>query len=233
MNRPATLVLVRHGESERNVAKRGNPFFADDTVKAKYQGTGDHRVALTNEGARQAQLTGKGLVQRFGRFDQLYHSGYVRTEDTAQHILAAMPDDIRAAMGVAPNLFIRERDTGHTYDMTTAEGQAVFPYMQSYWQVAGSFFARPPGGESIADVAQRVQLFIDALCRDHGGQQVVVVTHAGTIRAFRFLLEQWTYEQAEWHLKPHNISPNCGVTTYRVSTDNRALQLEDADVVYW
>ena len=46
------------------------------------------------------------------------------------------------------------------------------------------------------------------------GQKILVVTHGGTLRCFRFLLERWDYARAAaW---PEGQAPaNCGVTTYR------------------
>ena len=68
--------------------------------------------------------------------------------------------------------------------------------------------ARPPGGESLADVTGRVHEFLNALFRDHAGQKIMIVTHAGTLRCFRFLLEGWTYSQA--HRWPDGDSPRGG-----------------------
>ncbi len=43
--------------------------------------------------------------------------------------------------------------------------------------------ARPPGGESFKNLAGRVGLAIDRLGRVHAGRDIVVVAHAGPIRA--------------------------------------------------
>ena len=56
-------------------------------------------------------------------------------------------------------MFLRERDAGFTYDMTTAEGATALPSLHGYWDTCGRCFARPPGGESFADVAERVYPF--------------------------------------------------------------------------
>ena len=40
----------------------------------------------------------------------------------------------------------------------------------------------PPGGESFADVAQRVNRACDRLLRDYGGQTVLVVSHISPIK---------------------------------------------------
>lgn len=232
MNRPALLVLVRHGESARNVAKKGNTYFIDDEARSALRGVPDHRIPLTDEGRRQAQRTGEALQQRFGRFDVVYHSGYARTLETAEGLLAAFPAEERAAMKVRHNLFIRERDPGHAYDMTTAEAEAAFPYLKEYWQTTGGFFAHPPGGESLAQVCERVYLFLNMLFRDRAGQKVLAVTHGGTLRAFRFLLERWSYEEAETRFRT-DPPANCSVTVYQHEPAGNRLRLAEYNRVHW
>jgi broad specificity phosphatase PhoE len=230
--RPALLVLVRHAESARNQAKKGSVYFADDAARQVVRGVPDHLVALTSDGHKQAAQTGHGIRERFGAFDYLYTSGYARTEETAEGILAAYPPVEREQMRLKADLFIRERDPGFAYDMTTAEAEVAFPWLNEYWQTFGGFMARPPGGESLADVTGRVHEFLNALFRDHAGQKIMIVTHAGTLRCFRFLLEGWTYQQA--HKWPAGESPaNCGVTTYRCADGGEQLVLEDYNRVYW
>ena len=51
-------------------------------------------------------------AQRFGAFDYVYHSGYRRTQETAEHLLAAYPQAERDAMRMRHHLFLRERDAG-------------------------------------------------------------------------------------------------------------------------
>ena len=50
-----------------------------------------------------------------------------------------------------------------------------------FWPVSGT--ERPPGGESMADVILRVGDTMDRLAKTHDGQDVVIVSHGGTIRA--------------------------------------------------
>ena len=144
VERPSLLVLVRHAESARNVAKKGSRFFLDDESRKAVLGVADHHVPITDEGRRQAELTGRALRSDFGAFDYVYHSGYRRTQETAEHLLAAYTDEERKAMLVRHHLFLRERDAGWTYDMTTTEAEAAFPWLQGYWDTFDRFFARPP-----------------------------------------------------------------------------------------
>jgi broad specificity phosphatase PhoE len=232
MNRPSLLVLVRHAESARNVAKKGNTFFLDDESRKAVQGIADQHVPLTDEGRRQAELTGQVLRDEYGAFDYVYHSGYRRTQETAEHLLAAYTPQEREAMRVRQHLFLRERDAGWTYDMTTAEAEAAFPWLQAYWDTFGRFFARPPGGESLADVAERVYLFLGMLFRDRAGARVLVVSHGGTLRVFRYLLERWTHDEfvSKWDSDPVH---NCAVTTYAFDRDGARLALRTLNAVHW
>jgi broad specificity phosphatase PhoE len=222
--RPALLVLVRHGQSVRNLAKRGNTYFPDADTRDGLRGQPDHLTPLTETGLAQALDAGVLLRTTFGGFDYLYHSGYQRTIQTAEGILSAYQLEERAHTRIRHNLFLREREVGYTFDMTTDEANAAFPWLQEYWETFGRFFARPPGAESLADVAQRVYMFLGMLFRDRADQRVLVVCHGGTMRMFRFWLERWTYEEVvkRWDTEP---IPNCGVMTYRYSREDGRLVL--------
>jgi broad specificity phosphatase PhoE len=232
MQRPALLVVVRHAESARNQAKKGSVYFADDAARRIVRGTPDHRIELTGDGHKQALQTGVAIRERFGVFDYVYTSGYARTVQTAEGILAAYPPEERERTRVRTNLFIRERDSGFAYEMTQAEAETAFPWLHEYWRTFGGFMARPPGGESLADVVSRVHTFLDTLFRDRAGKRILVVTHGGTIRCLRFALERWSYEQAEnW---PPELHPaNCGVTVYRCTDSGDHLELDEYNQVYW
>jgi broad specificity phosphatase PhoE len=232
MTRPSLLVLVRHGQSQRNVVKKRNHFYLDDESRKSVKGIPDHLIPLTEEGCRQAAVTGHALRETFGTFDYVFHSGYTRTIETAEHLLAAYPAEERARMAVRHHLFIRERDGGHTYDMTDAEASAAFPWLQDYWSTFGPFFARPPGGESLAQVCERVYAFLQKVARTMAGKRVLVVSHAGTMWCLRYVLEGWTYEEADRRFSTEPM-PNCAVTSYRFDEAARRLQLGDAGRIFW
>jgi broad specificity phosphatase PhoE len=227
---PALLVVVRHAESIRNQVKKDTVYFADDAARRVVRGTPDHQVELTEAGHEQALQTGRAIRDRFGAFDCIYTSGYARTEQTAQALLAAYSEQERTGLQIETDFYIRERDPGYTYDMTEAEAMAAFPWLGEYWQTFGGFFSRPPGGESLADLAARVDTFLSTLDREHAGQRVLVVAHGGTIRCLRFLLERWEYGKVTQLLRD-DPPINCGVTTYRAGAGG--LELVDYNRVYW
>ena len=111
------------------------------------------------------------------------------------------------------------------------EAEAAFPWLQDYWNTYGTIFARPPGGESMADVAQRVYLFLGMLFRERAGQRVLVVTHGGTLRMFRMLLERWDWDEAETRFHADSV-PNCSATTYTFDPEAGRLTLRGLAQVY-
>jgi broad specificity phosphatase PhoE len=231
-SRPALLVLVRHGQSQRNIVKKQNRFYLDDESRKSVKGVPDHLIELTDEGRRQSAVTGASLRDTYGTFDYIVHSGYRRTMQTLDEILTAYTPEERARMVVRHHLFVRERDGGHAYDMTDAEAQAAFPWLNDYWTTFGPFFARPPGGESLADVSQRVYAFLQKLTRTMAGRRVLVVTHGGTMWCFRYVLERWTYEEAERRFNTES-NANCSVTAYRFNGASGRLELGDCAKTFW
>jgi len=228
--RPALLVLVRHGQSQRNIAPKRNRFYLDDEARRPIRGIPDHLIGLTELGWRQARETGVALHERFGPFDQVYHSGYQRAVDTTTAMLEAYEPAVRDQMRVRHHLFIRERDQGHAYNMTDAEAGEAFPWLQDYWNTFGPFFSRPPGGESLAQVCERVYSFLQKLARTTAGKRVLLVTHGGTIWCCRYVLEGWTYAEAERRFETEHV-PNCSVTHYEL--EGGLLVLREAGVVHW
>lgn len=231
---PAELKLIRHGQSIRNVALFGMVHYATEEQRAVLKGTPDQLVALTDEGLRQAKETGLVLAQREVREPHvIIHSGYRRTQQTAEHILAAYAEKVREGIRFEMCDLVRERMPGFDYEMTEAEYRAAFPYHSDYWKTWGGFLGRPPGGESIADVAIRVRLFLETVLPKYSGQTVYVVTHGGTMRAFRFLLEDWSYEDARsWRVKSDGPPSNCGISTYNWTADGKIYR-QTHDEVLW
>src|SRR5581483_4966026 len=160
MRRPALLVLVRHAESLRNEAKKGSTYFADDDARSKVVGIPDHKIDLTEAGWEHALRLGSKIRERFGVFDYAYTSGYLRTNRTREGILQAYTNEEREKIELRQRMQIRERDPGYTYDMTDEEVETNFPYLRKYWETFGGFMAAPPGGESLAQMCSRVELFL-------------------------------------------------------------------------
>src|SRR5882724_8947787 len=82
---PSNLVIVRHAESTRNVAKNE----AASSGQTSYDGgLRDVDVALTERGRRQASQTGVYLAKSKLRIDHVLVSPYQRTRETAELLFA-------------------------------------------------------------------------------------------------------------------------------------------------
>lgn len=179
-------------------------------------GVADHRTPLTARGRRQADIRGPRIWAAHGPFDVAWHSGYARTRETPERLLVAAPARPRARLRVGHHLVLRERDTGYAYDMTEREVRRAFPWLQAYWDTYGPVFGRPPGGESLADVARRGYLFLNMVFREAAGKRVLVVSHGGTMWMLRMLLERWPWDEAE---RPYTtgVIPQCSAVSCSIA----------------
>lgn len=232
---PKTLVLVRHGQSTLNVARTKTPiFFSSPEDRAPFVGIPDQKVTLSPKGRMEARGTGKGLSGRMASgFEYAYDSGYVRTVETLDLILEELREMDPTQKAVRKHsILIRERETGYTYCMTKPEVEAAFPWFQEYWDTLGPIFARPIGGESVADVIERVQIFLSEMFAETKGKRVLIVLHGRVLAAMRYLLEDWSYSELEAFLT--GVSPiNCGVTTYERNDKTNTLKLKEYNIPYY
>jgi broad specificity phosphatase PhoE len=220
---PNTLVLVRHGQSERNVAREqalGKPH-----IFHYHEGLRDIDVKLTKQGFEQAHLTGAFLAERF-KFDVAFVSPYTRTMQTAETILKHFephPKMVREER-------IREIEFGMMDGLTNAGIKHQYPDEWERKKREGIYWYRPPGGESRPDVALRVQSFLGTLTRDYCGAHALVVCHSVVVLIFRRLLERWGEEE---YLKVNreNDVKNCSMTAYRYDPQAGRLVLDEYNTI--
>jgi len=215
---PDLLVILRHGQSERNVAKEqakasGNANVWGSTVR-------DVDTPLTPLGVQQAIETGKFLRDRT-TFDVIFSSPYMRTMQTAQHIAEQF--------ATAPQIMLEERVREIEFgilDGFTHQGiKERYPEEWARREREGKYWYRPPGGESRPDVALRVHSFLGALTRDFRQNKVLVVCHSVVVLIFRRLLERW--DEAKYlEVDQEDDVLNCGITTYRYNGAEHRLQLD-------
>src|SRR5437868_14263759 len=98
-----SLVLVRHGESESNVASRRA---RKNGHHVGWDGVRQSDIVLTAEGRRQAIATGKWLAENFV-FDRVIVSPYQRAIQTAENICVQFPYQAK----VRYDERIREKET--------------------------------------------------------------------------------------------------------------------------
>lgn len=230
MTMPRDLVLVRHGESVGNVAIHAERSGDMSLFTEQFATTPGHRWAITDTGAAQAQATGAWLASAFGldtqgHFDRYYVSPYRRTRQTAGWLgLCSALTDRDAVAGSAKwmlNRAFRERDWGAIGTISRTEFESRDEYELSVRQRAHDpLYWAPPGGESIADVAEnRVRNILRKI--DTGGAsggRVLAVTHGETMMAFRLVLERLSDEAFEaLSADTSQRLPNCAVLHYSVT----------------
>jgi alpha-ribazole phosphatase len=101
-----------------------------------------------------------------------------RTQRTAEAIFAAGYPPIEP--DVEPELI--EQSLGEWQGLPHAELPARLTLPKhAFWPLAGD--ERPPGGETLAEVIERVGAVLERLARQYQGGEVIAVSHGGAIRA--------------------------------------------------
>lgn len=176
------LWLVRHGETDWN-------------REGRLQGHGDPPLNAT--GLAQAERVADMLAGR--RVDAVWSSDLRRARQTA--------DAIARTTGVPVHLDprLREVDHGEWSGLVKDDVAAMHPSEWSRW-ASEPLTGRPPGGESVLDVARRVGAAADDIQLSHPSGRVVVVSHGLALAALRCRAEGVPLERAR-SLIPPNAEP--------------------------
>jgi broad specificity phosphatase PhoE len=102
----------------------------------------------------------------------VYASPLARARASAEVIAAPHGLPVRLAPA------FREMDFGHWAGLTRAEVAVRFPEESAAWDSVDARTARPGGGETLDEVAARVQKGLDEILIGHEGETVVLVSHA-------------------------------------------------------
>jgi 2,3-bisphosphoglycerate-dependent phosphoglycerate mutase len=223
------LVIVRHGESERNVRRAA----AHKTGKLEY-GTDlrDMDVPLTPRGEKQAEATGQYLAKKFN-FDRVFLSPYLRAVQTTDLFFKHFAQPPRPTVEER----IREKEFGILDGLTRDGIIKKYPDEWKRREREGKYYYRPPGGESYPDVALRVHSFLGTLARDCRRQSVLVVCHSVVVLTFRRLLERLNEKELlAIDRDPEQDVCNCSVTWYQVDPsagDRGRLVLREFNGVHY
>lgn len=177
---PAEFWLVRHGQTDWN-------------LEGRYQGQVDR--PLNETGLQQARELAQKLAGT--HFDAVYSSDLQRALATAR-ILAGGRE-------VIVDRRLREINQGALEGKLFAAIQDEFPELISNRR-ANPLDTRPPGGESLAEVAERVTAFADQAAAQHPGQRVLLVSH-GLALAILLTCTQGLGVETAFKLIPGNAEP--------------------------
>merc|ERR1711998_681070 len=147
-----------------------------------YANVPDHALHLTEVGWRQAQRAGQELRRILGTEETVFYvSPYVRTRETLHAVAQSFGGLDQGHWKEDPR--IREIDFGNYQDPKRVKAQK-----QERWNFGQFYYRFPEGGESCADVYDRVSSFMESLYRyweEHPHvENYMLVIHGITIAVF-------------------------------------------------
>lgn len=222
---PSSLTLVRHGESEGNLAdlaaKRAHAEALDLDMR-------DADVDLSDDGVKQATALGRWLEQ-LGEDDRPQIgivSPYQRARRTAEIAVESGARNVTLKRDER----LRERELGLLDGLTWAGIRKRLPDEVERRDKLGKFYYRPPVGESWADVALRVRSVTATLQAGYPGRRILIVTHQAVVMVFRYVLEELT-EQELLDIDGESVLANCSITRYTAEPGDTSMTLQDYNVV--
>jgi broad specificity phosphatase PhoE len=174
--------LVRHGQTAWN-------------LEGRYQGQSD--IPLNAAGLEQARELARTLQNV--RFDAVYSSDLVRALETANTIIA-LQDHLQ--VHVDPRL--REINQGEWEGVQIEEIRAQYAHL---WQVrqVDPVNLRPPGGETVGEVFQRMHSALDEIAGLYLGGNVLVVSHGLALATILCFIQGFPIGQAYLHIPDNSV----------------------------
>ncbi len=215
---PATLWIIRHGESAGNIASRETD-------------PGDHRfrldmrdadVPLSPRGAQQADALGRWFANggADAKPDVILASPYLRARSTAERFHATGGAHSHAPILIDERL--REKECGILDGLTPEGVAALYPDQAAQRALIGKFYHRPPGGENWCDVIQRLRAVMDRIHLHHAGEHVMVIAHEVVVFCLRYILDNLD-EAGILAIDAQGDIANCAVTEYRLTSGTLRL----------
>jgi NAD+ kinase len=185
---PMNLVLVRHGESEGNVARQFSKNGDHSLYTAEFKNRHNSLLRLTDTGREQARIAGQWIRANIRRvFFRYYVSEYIRAKETAAYL------GFLGAKWYA-DFYLRERDWGKL-DLESDEVRKTRFAEDMKRKELDSFYWTPPDGESMAQICFRIDRVLDTLHRECDGEDVIIVCHGETMLGFRVRIERMSQEK--------------------------------------
>jgi broad specificity phosphatase PhoE len=183
------VYLARHGESDWNAANR-------------FQGHSDR--PLTELGRQQAEALADKLAA-VAELSAIYTSPLRRALDTAAVVGA------RTGLEPVPLGDLREVDVGAWAGLSRPEVEAQFPAAFRRWLDGGEGWE---DGESYAAMSARVLRALLQAAEEHRGEQILLVSHGGPIRAIQAAA---AHMDVHSYRKLHRVEPNAQLSRVTVT----------------
>jgi broad specificity phosphatase PhoE len=217
---PKRLWLVRHGQSQGNVARDAAHEAGHSVIDLDMR---DVDVPLSDLGHQQAEAAGRwfAALPEDERPEVLLSSPYVRARQTAEAICKAGG----LAGGAKPTVLderLREREFGVFDGLTTKGIREQFPKEAAHRAKMGKFYHRAPGGESWADVILRLRSALNTINLQYADKRVLIVCHQVVVLCIRYILEELTEADILAIDKQADIL-NCGIAAFDFEPNHLAL----------
>ena len=179
-----SLILVRHGQSEGNLAAESAE---RDSLERIAVPARDPDVVLSGLGREQATAVGRWLSElpEGEQPEIVWTSPYRRARESAEIALEEAGTDLKVRVDER----LRDRDMGITDMLTGAGIRAKYPEEAERREWLGKFYYRPPGGESWADVALRVRAVLTDIAHTERHERVLVAAHDVVLLLFTYVAE--------------------------------------------
>lgn len=190
------LILVRHGETVWNQENR-------------WQGQAD--VPLSASGQTQAQRLAQRLLTERRQVHAIYSSDLSRAFQTAEILGESL------GMLPLPEQGWREMDIGRWSGLTTTE--VATRYAEEWERLRAGEDLPRGGGETFAQFQGRLVQAVQRLFVQHAGQQVMIVSHGGAVRAFLLYCRGLAMNQ----FRQVEKIGNTGLSEVSIFADGRAV----------
>ena len=216
---PASLWVVRHGESAGNVARDAAE---EKGLERLDLSSRDVDVPLSELGRRQAEALGRWAAEKpeDERPTVVWTSPYARARQTAEIAIATAGLDVPVVLDER----LREREFGVLDGLTRRGITAQYPEESERRALIGKFYHRPPGGESWVDVALRLRAVLDEIRIDARGERVLLMAHQVVVLLTRYVVEGMD-EQTILEIDREGDVANCAVTSYVLDAEAGRLSL--------
>ena len=219
-NWPERLWLVRHGQSQGNVARDAADEAGLHEIDIEMR---DVDVPLSQLGMQQAEAAGRWFASLPAqeRPEIILSSPYIRARQTAEIICKQGALSGGEAKSIIDER-LREREFGIFDRLTTLGIRQKFPEEAAHRTRLGKFYHRPPGGESWADVILRLRSMLNTINLHYCDRRVLVVCHQVVVLCFRYILEELD-EKAILAIDRQADILNCGIAAYDFKSGPKGL----------
>ena len=222
-SRPLSLTVTRHGQSTANAA-----FAAAEAAGALDTGITcrDADLSLTTLGRAQATALGRWLASRAdGPLPHsVWVSPYLRAQETAELVLIELDRAGLPLPDVRTDERLRDRELGILEMVTKAAIELHHPGEAARRRRIGELRWRPPGGESLADVALRLRSLLRDLYETEASRRVLLVAHDAVVVMLRHILDDLD-EEAYLALEREGAVGNASITRWS-RTSSGQLKLD-------